>query len=265
MGAIFGGSKSKQSSSQQSSSTSSSIGGSKSSSWNQAYAPVASLYGGEAAQRGVDAGGMVSDALMGGQGAADAFGAYKKSIGYDQLMKDAMGAVSGKFGALGLGNSGAALRESQRQAGQIGQQAYGSWLDRLFGVQDRGMAGTAQMVNAGNRNESESFQQSQSQSQSSGTSNGSSNSKNGLGGLIGGIASGIAGSDRRLKKNIVKIGDVTEDVGLYRYNYINSDKLHVGVMADEVEQHIPDALGPVIDGYKTVNYDVLKERFGAWL
>lgn len=245
MGAIFGGSKSKQKSSQQSSS--SSYG--RSSSWNEAYPSVANLYGGEAATRGTDAGKMVSDALMGGQGAADAFGSYKKSIGYDQLMKDVMGAVSGKFGALGLGNSGAALRESQRQAGQIGQQAYGSWLDRLFGVQDRGMAGTAQMVSAGNRSESEQA----SQSQSSGTSSGSSNSKNGLGGMIGGIL-----SDRRLKKDITRVGELDNGLGLYKFTYTDDRGPFIGVMAQEVAEIAPEALGPTTrDGYMTVNYDKL--------
>lgn len=229
MSGIFGGSKQKQSSTNKS--------------WNEAYPQISSTYGGTM-QTGVNAGQMASDALMGGQGAADAFGSFKKSIGYDQLMKDAMGAVSGKFGALGAGNSGAALKEAQRSASQLGQNTFGNWLQNLFGVQDRGQQAAGLVVNAGQRSE--------------GTSSGSSSSKPGIGGFLGGLGSAIAASDIRLKKNIKFIKKLANGLNLYQYDYINNSGPHIGVMAQEVEKVMPEALGPVIDGYMTVDYSKIE-------
>lgn len=82
------------------------------------------------------------------------------------------------------------------------------------------------------------------------------------GGLLGGLASlGSAAitkwSDRRLKRNIEKVGLRPDGLGVYAYNYLWSDEPQIGVMADEVAQLRPEALGPVVDGYATVNYGAL--------
>jgi hypothetical protein len=81
------------------------------------------------------------------------------------------------------------------------------------------------------------------------------------GGLLGGLAtlgsSAITKfSDRRLKTNIVRIGQRPDGLGLYSYDYVfgGSD---IGVMADEVARLRPEALGPTILGYATVNYGKL--------
>lgn len=73
----------------------------------------------------------------------------------------------------------------------------------------------------------------------------------------GGAASGAAGglgllgmlSDRRLKKNIRKLGRVN-DVNIYTFNYQWSEKEEIGVMADEV----PWAVAGQIAGYDFVDY-----------
>jgi hypothetical protein len=71
--------------------------------------------------------------------------------------------------------------------------------------------------------------------------------------LIGGLA-GI--SDRRLKKNIRRVGDHPRGIGVYEFSYLWSDERHVGVMADEVAGVLP---GAVIDlgGYFAVDYGKL--------
>ena len=82
------------------------------------------------------------------------------------------------------------------------------------------------------------------------------------GGFLGGLAS-LGGaaitkfSDRRLKTGIRKIGELASGLGVYAYTYIWSPKPEVGVMADEVAKLRPEALGPMVLGYQTVNYGAL--------
>lgn len=83
------------------------------------------------------------------------------------------------------------------------------------------------------------------------------------GSFIGGALSivGSLFSDRRLKENIVFLGTYGPH-NIYAYNYKGSDVRCAGVMADEVEQIIPEAV--TIDaetGFKKVNYDMLREWY----
>ncbi len=72
-------------------------------------------------------------------------------------------------------------------------------------------------------------------------------------------------SDIRLKTNIEKVGEV-DGLGVYDFDYLPiegqiADYMPAGrqrgVMAHEVALLRPDALGPVVDGYLTVNYGAL--------
>lgn len=67
-------------------------------------------------------------------------------------------------------------------------------------------------------------------------------------------------SDRRLKKNIEKIGEASDGLGIYEYEY-NFDPSNTrirGVMADEVETLRPWAFVPNFRGeYAGVNYATL--------
>ena len=67
-----------------------------------------------------------------------------------------------------------------------------------------------------------------------------------------------AASDRRLKSNIVRIGTHSLGIGLYEYDIFGERQL--GVMADEVEQVMPEAVTthPTL-GYKMVRYDLLNQ------
>ena len=74
-----------------------------------------------------------------------------------------------------------------------------------------------------------------------------------------------AGSDPRIKKNIVKIGELPDGLGRYEWDYRQDMGLdlptgrHRGVMADEVAKLRPWALGePLPGGYMTVNYAALE-------
>jgi hypothetical protein len=69
-------------------------------------------------------------------------------------------------------------------------------------------------------------------------------------------------SDRRLKTDISQIDNLDNGLGVYRYRYVwdrKDEPEHIGVMADEVERIMPEALGPIVNGFKTVNYGMLGE------
>lgn len=78
----------------------------------------------------------------------------------------------------------------------------------------------------------------------------------GIGGLISGALSAastiaIAASDDRLKSNIIWVG---EKNGLNIYEYDIFDRRERGVVASEVMVRRPDAIGPIVEGFVTVDY-----------
>lgn len=69
---------------------------------------------------------------------------------------------------------------------------------------------------------------------------------------------GLAGlfSDRRLKTDVSPIGIANNGLTIYSYRYVDSPEYHLGFMADEVEQVIPEAVTEDPSGYKMVNYKI---------
>jgi hypothetical protein len=67
---------------------------------------------------------------------------------------------------------------------------------------------------------------------------------------------GWAGSDRRMKKNVHKIGKLAEGLNAYSFKYKGdtSPFQQVGVMAQEAEKVAPEAVAEGSDGYKRVHY-----------
>lgn len=82
---------------------------------------------------------------------------------------------------------------------------------------------------------------------------------------IGNAVSSIFRSDPRTKENIKAIGVMDNGLTLYSFEYKDEFKddiyaghgVHVGVMADEVEQVFPYAVSTLNDGYKVVDYSLL--------
>jgi hypothetical protein len=60
-------------------------------------------------------------------------------------------------------------------------------------------------------------------------------------------------SDRRLKRNITKIGTRPDGLGVYEFEYVWGGGRQIGLMAQEVQEVYPDAVGEA-GGYLTVNY-----------
>jgi hypothetical protein len=71
-------------------------------------------------------------------------------------------------------------------------------------------------------------------------------------------------SDRRLKRDIILLAKLENGIGIYRYRYLWSDVVYVGVMAQEVAQIVPDAVVPMDNGYLSVDYDRLGLRIMTW-
>lgn len=75
--------------------------------------------------------------------------------------------------------------------------------------------------------------------------------------LAGGIGGMIAASDRRLKRDIYRIGELPSGIPIYIFRFNGYEDWHVGVMADEVVGVIPEAVFEHVSGYLMVNYTVL--------
>lgn len=65
-------------------------------------------------------------------------------------------------------------------------------------------------------------------------------------------------SDRRLKKNIQKVGEMLDGTPLHLFEYIGDDTPHIGVIAQEVKRRRPDAVKKV-NGYFAVDYSKATE------
>ena len=77
-----------------------------------------------------------------------------------------------------------------------------------------------------------------------------------LGGILGG-AGIMKYSDRRLKENISKVGQLDNGLNVYSYRYKSGGPMHIGVMAQEVMEVNPGAVHTMPDGFLAVNYGAL--------
>ena len=124
----------------------------------------------------------------------------------------------------------------------------------LLGIEYGGMAGANAGVQAAYANQMAGF----------GAQSSMLNSQLAMTGqIVGGIAQGVGawkGSDRRLKKNINKIGESPSGLNIYSFEFKNSkygEGLFQGVMSDEVPQEVVGTR----DGYDTVDYNMLDVEF----
>ena len=222
MGKIFGGSKSK---SQQTSSSS-----------NQGYGAISTAFNPLLGQSQV-----ASDkynAFLNGD--RTGFDNYLKNSGYDFERERGEGGIQTALNSGGLRNSGSALKRLLTFNSGLNNTYSDKYMNSLMGQFGQGTSAASAITGAGNI------------SASQGTS--TSKAYRGIGEVAGAVASAVASSDIRLKKNIRTIGKLDNGLNVYRYNYVNGAGPYIGVMAHEVKAIQPEALGPVIDGYMTVDY-----------
>jgi Protein of unknown function (DUF3300)/Chaperone of endosialidase len=80
----------------------------------------------------------------------------------------------------------------------------------------------------------------------------------------GGRGGGGRRSDATLKHDIVLLGRLNNGLGFYRFSYNGNDKVYVGVMAQEVQTIMPEAVVRSRDGYLEVFYDKLGLKFQTY-
>jgi Chaperone of endosialidase len=84
----------------------------------------------------------------------------------------------------------------------------------------------------------------------------------------GGRGGGGRRSDLRLKHDIVLLGRLEDGLGYYRFVYNGGHTTYVGVMAQEVQTVVPEAVTHGADGYMQVSYDRLGlpfETYDQWV
>lgn len=222
MSAIFGGKKS------QSTDTSS----------NQAYSLLRDSLSPALSYLGEGASGI--SRLLGGD--ASGFNAFKQATGFDQALQAGSRGITGNAAAGGLLRSGSTGKALGNYTNQMQNQYANNYLQNLLGLSGIGAQAGQIIGGAGATREAKS----------------TSKEKPGLGGFLGQASAGAAASDRRLKKNIEKVGEYADGLNIYDFEYIYKPGKYRGVMADEVEKLRPWALGPEFDGFKTVDYSKLE-------
>ena len=67
-------------------------------------------------------------------------------------------------------------------------------------------------------------------------------------------------SDERLKENIEPVGELYDGQQIYRYNYLTDIMPHIGLMAQEVAEDNPGAVGDIGLGFLGVDYARATDR-----
>lgn len=176
----------------------------------------------------------------GGYNADDAYKAYLDRAGYAPAMRELARGVTGQGAASGLLRSGATAGRLQTRGAELNNGYFNNFMQQLAGLSGLGLQAGNLVSGAG---------------QKSTSTGGGPSTLGSIASTVGSIASIF--SDRRTKREIVKIDEFDDGLGLYTFRYIGDDELRVGVMADEVEAIRPWALGPTLGGYQTVNYAAL--------
>lgn len=78
-----------------------------------------------------------------------------------------------------------------------------------------------------------------------------------MGGLFSLGSAALMASDERLKRDVVKVGERPDGLGVYAFNYIWGGPRRLGVMAQEVLKVLPHAVFKDRDGFMSVNYGAL--------
>jgi hypothetical protein len=198
---------------------------------NKAYGDISSAL--KPALGYVTQGGDAISSLLGGD--ATGFNKYKDATGFDFQAEQGSRGVTNNAAAGGLLRSGSTGKSLVNFGNNLQNQFAESYLGKLLGLAGLGNQSAGVLGDAG------VFKKSKS------------SDKPGLFSMV----PGIAASDRRLKTNIEKVGEYADGLGQYVFNYIWGGPAVEGVMSDEVRELRPEALGPKVGIYDTVDYSKL--------
>jgi hypothetical protein len=202
---------------------------------------------------------ILTGSQIGAQSLQNQISGINTQAGLFGLAGSNLGQQAGLYGQQGA-NLGAQAGLYGQQTG-IGQLPYSN-IQTIAGMIP-GYSGTSQ--SAASPADIAGLYNNQYQSQLAGYNAGQSSSNNMMGGLFGlgsAFLSGGGGSsimsmfsDRRLKRDIKRIGTWSNGLGVYAYRYVwEKAARHIGFMADEVRRIAPVAVLRGDDGYDRVNY-----------
>jgi hypothetical protein len=197
------------------------------------------------------------NSMLGGPGQDQAFQNWLGSSDYGFTTKAGLDAINQNMASKGLLNSGSTLK-AITQFGQDNAQKYrDNYMNQVLSSSQLG-AGVLQSLMGSN--------QQSAQAQSANYQNKAQSQANGVGNFMNfglGIASLIPGiSDERLKTDIRRVGRMDKRKGglpvyTYRFKDDPPNVRRMGVMAHEVADKRPDALGPRVANFMTVDYGKL--------
>lgn len=220
------------------------FGGKKSSSdsGNYAYNDIKSAYSPVMGQAAT--GATALSKLLGGD--SSGFNAFKQATGFDALTEQGSRGITGNAAASGLLRSGGTGKSLADYYGTMQNQFANSYMDKLLGQAGLGMQAGGLISNAGQFSKQRS------------------SDKPGLGDYLLGGAKVAAMSDRRSKTNIKALYKLNNGLTVYEFSYKAApNQKEIGVMADEVAKHQPEALGPVRMGFQTVDYSKIDLKDAA--
>ena len=215
--------------------------------------------------------GAQQEAAAAKMGALGGTSGINRRLIRDQGTDELIGDTTGRLRQAGF-NAASGLAQNSLQAQLAGIQGAGSIANTQAGINNLGFQQGTQLWNQGWQNAMMPYQIGQmgagtlsglagvSGNKTTGTSTGSQTTTGTASPFstlmnIAGLAATAYGSDERIKENIKPIGETYDGQPIYKYNYKDSPKTQIGLLAQDVEGRVPEAVGSVA-GIKTVDYDV---------
>src|ERR1700730_8668237 len=215
--------------------------------------------------------------LNGAQGNAAATAAFQNNPGYQfqlQQGENAVDANQAKTGQLASGNTNLDLTNYAQGLAGTGWQQYVQNLQPYLGAPNSAATGigglssglgnqlNANLTNQGNAayGAQTSIGNANANAQLAGL-NASANQLGAIGGAAG-LGANLFGflSDERAKEDIAPVGELYDGQQVFRYRYKGDHRHQIGLIAQEVEQSVPDAVAEFDDGLKRVDYKRATER-----
>jgi len=166
------------------------------------------------------------------------FNNFKKAGGFDWFAQQGAEGVLGNMAAQGLLRSGTAGKALINYGNNMANQYLQNYVQDLLGYGNMGVGAGSVLADSGKYGTS-------SESKDTGA----------FGKFLGSALAFL--SEPILKTDVEYIGELSNGLSLYSFNYVFGGPRHIGVMADEVEKKTPQYLGPKIGPYRTVNYGEL--------
>lgn len=190
---------------------------------------------------------------------------HTTSPGYQFRLKEGLRGVEGSAAARGILQSGGTLKGIDRYAEGMAAADFGDAFNRTAAVAAGGQQVATTLGQLGANKASgiaDLFTQS-GNAKASGYVGSANAWINGINNFSNRNSQPGTFSERMLKTDIVATGGAIGGVPEYAFNYRQDADValpqgrFIGVMADDVARLRPEAMGPIVQGYRTVNYGEL--------